>query len=266
MSIMESARKPVDRPVIVTICGDAGRGKTSLAAAFPKPIFIRAEDGMQAIPADKRPDAFPLLQKPGDLWEQITAIIHEPHDYQTLVIDSVTALERLFVADVLAQDPKAKSINQALGGYGAGTAAVSAMHQRVRKGAGLANEKRGMHVVFVAHADVETLKLPDVDDYMRWTLRLPPKSQPPYTDDVDVVGFLRLVTYTKGDEGDRKKAISTGDLEMVVHATAANVSKNRYGITDPLEYHLGQNPLARVIPSLGGAAPAQTKTTNEGEA
>jgi hypothetical protein len=80
------------------------------------------------------------------------------------------------------------------------------------------------------------------------------------------VGFLRLVTYTKGDEGDRKKAISTGDLEMVVHATAANVSKNRYGITDPLEYHLGQNPLARVIPSLGGAAPAQTKTTNEGEA
>jgi hypothetical protein len=123
-----------------------------------------------------------------------------------------------------------------------------------------------MHVVFVAHADVETLKLPDVDDYMRWTLRLPPKSQPPYTDDVDVVGFLRLVTYTKGDEGDRKKAISTGDLEMVVHATAANVSKNRYGITDPLEYHLGQNPLARVIPSLGGAAPAQTKTTNEGEA
>ena len=139
MSIMELARKPVDRPVIVTICGDAGRGKTSLAAAFPKPIFIRAEDGMQAIPADKRPDAFPLISKADQLWEQITAIIHEPHDYQTLVIDSVTALERLFVADVLAQDPKAKSINQALGGYGAGTAAVSAMHARVRKGAGLAN-------------------------------------------------------------------------------------------------------------------------------
>lgn len=264
MSIMELARKPVDRPVIVTICGDAGRGKTSLAAAFPKPIFIRAEDGMQAIPEHKRPDAFPLLQNANQLWEQITAVIHEPHDYQTLVIDSVTALERLFVADVMAQDPKAKSINQALGGYGAGTATVSAMHQRVRKGAGLANEKRGMHVVFVAHADVETLKLPDVDDYMRWTLRLPPKSQPPYTDDVDVVGFLRLVTFTKGEDGDRKKAISTGDLEMVVHATAANVSKNRYGITEPLEYNLGQNPLARVIPSLGGNAPAQTNTTNEG--
>jgi hypothetical protein len=265
MSIMEQARKPVDRPVMVTICGDAGRGKTSLAAAFPKPIFIRAEDGMQSIPADKRPDAFPLLQNAGQLWEQITAIIHEPHDYQTLVIDSVTALERLFVADVLAQDPKAKSINQALGGYGAGTAAVAAMHQRVRKGAGLANEKRGMHVVFVAHADVETLKLPDTDDYMRWTLRLPTKSLPPYTDDVDVVGFLRLVTYTKGEEGDRKKAVSTGDLEMVCHAVAANVSKNRYGITEPLEYKLGENPLARVIPALGGKAPAPIIAT-QGEA
>jgi hypothetical protein len=220
---------------------------------------------MQSIPADKRPDAFPLLQNAGQLWEQITAIIHEPHDYQTLVIDSVTALERLFVADVLAQDPKAKSINQALGGYGAGTAAVAAMHQRVRKGAGLANEKRGMHVVFVAHADVETLKLPDTDDYMRWTLRLPTKSLPPYTDDVDVVGFLRLVTYTKGEEGDRKKAVSTGDLEMVCHAVAANVSKNRYGITEPLEYKLGENPLARVIPALGGKAPSPIIAT-QGEA
>lgn len=265
MSIMDQARKPVDRPVIVTVCGDAGRGKTSLAAAFPKPIFIRAEDGMQAIPADKRPNAFPPLQNAAQLWEQITAIIHEPHDYQTLVIDSVTALERLFVADVLAQDPKAKSINQALGGYGAGMAAIAAMHNRVRKGAGLANEKRGMHVVFVAHADVETLKLPDTDDYMRWTLRLPPKSQPPYVDDVDVVGFLRLVTYTKGEEGDRKKAVSTGDLEMIVHATAANVSKNRYGITDPLEYRLGENPLAAVIPALAEPAPAK-KTQAKGDA
>lgn len=264
MSLMDTIRKPADRPVLVTICGDSGMGKTSLAATFPKPIFIRAEDGMQSIASDRRPDAFPLISDAKTLWEQLTAIIHEPHDYKTLVIDSVTALERLFMADVLAQDPKAKSINQALGGYGAGTAAVAAMHQRVRKGAGLANEKRGMHVVFVAHADVETMKLPDADDYMRYSLRLPSKSLPPYVDDVDVVGFVRLEMFTKGDEGERKRAISTGDRELIVHAAASCVSKNRYGITEPLPFKAGENPLASVIPALRGTFTKQTETTDKG--
>jgi len=247
---MDTITVPTDGPVFITLCADSGMGKTSLAATFPKPIFIRAEDGLQAIPIGQRPDAFPLVQNAKQLWEQLTAIIHEPHEYKTLVIDSVTALERLFVADVLDQDPKAKSINQALGGYGAGTAAVAAMHQRVRKGAGIANAKRGMNVVFVAHADVETMKLPDSDDYMRYSLRLPAKSMPPYVDDVDVVGFLRLVTFTKGDDGERKKAISTGDRELVCHAVASNISKNRFGITEAMQFSIGQNPLMAVIPSL----------------
>lgn len=268
MSLIATAGKPADRPILVTLCADAGMGKTSLAAAFPKPIFIRAEDGMQAIPSDKRPDAFPLISNAKTLWEQLGAVIHEPHDYQTLVIDSVTSLERLFIAEVLEQDPKAKSINQALGGYGAGPAAVAAMHQRVRKGAGLANEKRGMHVVFVAHADIETMRLPDADDYMRYSLRLPTKSQPPYVDDVDLVGFLRLVTYTKGEDGERKKAISTGDRELVCHAVASNISKNRFGLTEPLPFKAGENPLAAVIPALGMNATKAAKAAaqqKEGE-
>ena len=265
MSIMDSIGKPKDRPVLVTICGDAGMGKTSLAAAFPKPIVIRAEDGLQAVPADRRPDAFPVVQKAEQLWDQITAIIHQPHDYQTLIIDSVTALERLFVAAVLEMDGKAKSINQALGGYGAGQAAVAAMHQRLRKGAGLANERRGMHVVFIAHADVETMKLPDTDDYMRYGLRLPAKCQAPYTDDVDIVGFVRLEMFTKGDEGERKKAVSTGDRELICHAVASNISKNRYGITEALPFRMGENPLAAVIPALGGRAPQSKPAPAWGE-
>jgi hypothetical protein len=207
---------------------------------------------LQAIPQTKRPDAFPLIHKAADLWAQLTALCNDPHDYQTVVVDSVTALERLFVADVLASDPKAKSINQALGGYGAGPSAIAAMHQRVRKAAGILNERRGMHVVFVAHADVETMKLPDSDDYQRYSLRLPSKSLPPYVDDVDIVGFIKLTMFTRGEEGERKKAISTGEREMICHAAAANVSKNRFGITDPLPLPIGQNVLAEFVPSLNG--------------
>jgi len=261
MSLMETIAKPQDRPVMVTICGDSGMGKTSLAATFPNAVFIRAEDGMQAIPKDKRPDAFPVLANAQMLWDQLTALVTEPHEYKTLVVDSVTALERMFIADVLASDPKARSINQALGGYGAGVNAVAAMHQRVRRAAGVLSERRGMHVVFLAHADVETMRLPDSDDYMRYSLRLPPKSMPPYVDDVDVVGFVRLVTFTKGEDGERKKAISTGERELIVHATAANVSKNRYGITEAMEFLPGVNPLAGKIPGLVVEATATATAT-----
>lgn len=249
MSILDKISKPKDRPVVVTILGDAGMGKTSLAATFPKPIFIRAEDGLQAIPEDNRPYAFPVVSGTKDLWEQLTALVTEEHDYQTLVIDSVTALERLFIQDVIDNDPKKpKSINQANGGYGAGLQAVAVMHQRVRKAAGMLVDK-GMHVVFIAHADTETIELPDSDPYTRYSLRLSKKSVAPYTDDVDVCGFIKLQTFTIGD-GERKKAISDGSRVLVTYATAANVSKNRFSITEDLPVTIGENPLKPFVKTL----------------
>lgn len=250
MSILSQISKPADRPVIATICGDSGLGKTTLAASFPKPVVIRAEDGLQAIPKEMRPDAFPLIGNEGQLWEQLIGLLNDEHQYQTLIIDSVTALERLFIQHVVESDPKKpRSINLALGGYGAGLSAVAAMHQRVRKACGLLNERKGMHIVFVAHADTETIELPDQDPYTRYSLRLGKKSVAPYMDDSDLVGFLKLETFTTGD-GERKKAISDGTRVLVSYATASNVSKNRYGITQDIKVELGVNPLVDFIPSL----------------
>jgi hypothetical protein len=252
MALLDMVSKPADRQIIATITGDSGMGKTTLAASFPKPLFIRAEDGLQAIPAAQRPDALPLVRTVDELWQQLTMVLQEQHDYQTLVIDSVTALERMFVQHVIESDPKQpKSINQAMGGYGAGLAAVAGLHQRVRRAAGKANE-RGMHVVFIAHADTETIELPDSDPYTRYSLRLSKKSVAPYVDDSDLVGFIKLQTFYMGD-GDRKKAISNGDRVLVTYATAASVSKNRFGITSDIPVVAGQNPLINFVPSLKGA-------------
>lgn len=247
--ILSQAAKPADSPIICTLTGDAGIGKTSLAATFPNPVFIRAEDGMQSIPADKRPDALPIVKEVPQLWEQLTALINEKHDYQTVVVDSVTALERMFINYVVESDPKnPKSINQALGGYGAGLAAVAAMHQRVRKAAGILNGK-GIHVVFIAHAGTVTVELPDQDAYTRYDLRLGKRSVAPYVDDVDLVGYLKLEVFTRGD-GERKKALSDGTRILVTYTTAANVSKNRYSITEDLDVPEGENPLYGIVPTL----------------
>ena len=251
MSILNSIAKPDDRSIICTITGDAGLGKTSLAATFPKPIFIRAEDGLQAIPVQTRPDAFPLLSNVDMLWEQLTALIKEDHDYKTLVIDSVTQLDNLFTNHIVDTDPKKpRTIAQALGGYGAGFQALSSLHGRVRKAAGILNETKGMNIVFIAHSETETIELPDQDPYTRYNIRMQKKSVSHFIDNVDMVAYLKLETHTFGD-GERKKAISDGTRILVSYATAANISKNRFGINEDIVVVNGINPLLNLIPSIG---------------
>ena len=248
MSLISTIAKPAPRPPVITIVGEAGTGKSSLAATFPKPVFIRAEDGVGRITRKvDAPDVFPVIGSSDQLFDQIMALIKEEHDYGTLVIDSVTKLEEIFTREIIEKDGRAKTLSTALGGYGAGYQALAGMHARVRKAAAALNEKRQMAIVFIAHADLETMRLPDTDDYQRHSLRLSSKSIAPYVDDVDVVGFVRLSHALRGDDGERKKVVSTGDREFVCHATAASVSKNGLGITAPLPFPEGTNPLAEAL-------------------
>ena len=92
------------------------------------------------------------------------------------------------------------------------------------------------------------MRLPDMDDFSRYSLRIThDKSLPPYLDDVDAVGFLRQRIVLRGDDDERKKAVSDETRELVMHVTASNVSKNPYGITEPIEVKLGENPLAEYV-------------------
>lgn len=254
MSILDQISKPADRPCMVNLLGDAGLGKTSLAATFPKPIFIRAEDGLQAIPLDQRPDAFPVVETVDQLFGQMSALLNEEHPYLTVVVDSASALERLFVKYVVENDPKKpKSITTAMGGYGAGFQAVALMHQRVKSwGAAMIN--KGVNVVFITHAETETIELPDQDAYTRYSLQMNKKSRECYVNEIDLVGFLRLKSFTHNKEDRRSgQVISDGTRVLVCHAAASCVSKNRYGIEEELEVVKGQNPLAAYIPSLNNA-------------
>ena len=248
MSILSTVSKPAARPPIITVVGEAGTGKSSFAASFPKPIFIRIEDGVSRISRKvEAPDVFPVVGGSDALFDQMMALVKEEHDYSTLVLDSVTKLEEVFTREIIEKDGRAKTLSTAMGGYGAGYQMLASMHARVRKAAGVLNTQKQMAIVFIAHADLETMRLPDTDDYQRHSLRLNSKSIAPYVDDVDVVGFVRLSAALRGDDGERKKVVSTGDREFVCHATAASVSKNGLGITQSLPFEEGTNPLADAL-------------------
>lgn len=266
MSILSQIKKPEARAPIITVVGDAGTGKTSLASSFPKPVFIRVEDGIGRIAKEcETPDAFPVVKSEEQLKEQLRALLTEEHDYQTLVIDSITALDTIFSEEIMRSEDKT-SLAKCSGGYGAGYEVLSGKHATVRKAVGFINEKKGMNIVFIAHADLETMSLPDTDDYKRYSVKIHKKSVTHYVDNVDVVGYVRLQSALKGnpkDDAARKKVVSNGDREFVCHATAASVSKNGFGITEAIEFAPGENPLA---PHLVSVKKVEAKAKVEPEA
>lgn len=251
MDLLSTISKPVDRAPMLTIFGDAGMGKTTLAATMPDAVFIRTEDGLQAIPEAERPDAFPIAQDVNTVLEQISALLKSEHQYKTLVIDSITKLDDLVVKHIVESDEKKpKSINQALGGYGAGMMAVAAMHRRIKAGCDLLNREKSMNVVFIGHADMEHIELPDSEPFMRYSMRLSKKSIAPYTDDVDLIGFIKLDMLLKKRDGEKTKAISDGSRVLVCHAAPSNLSKNRYGIESEIPLQKGVNPFSNYIKGI----------------
>jgi hypothetical protein len=214
---------------------------------MPKPVFIRTEDGTASLAGNDDVSLFPVSATSQDVLDAIEALATQEHDFKTVVLDSITQLATMIEHEIVAADPKAKSINQAGGGYGAGYSTASERHRLVREWAGALAYDRGMNVVFLGHADTETLDLPDMDAYARYTVRMHKKSMPHYVDNVDLVGFLRLKTFTRGD-GEKKRAISDGTREIICHPQASNVSKNRFGISQPLTFSFdGGNPFAEFL-------------------
>ncbi len=95
INLSQLSRPTSGKPVVVTLFGEAGTGKTTLAAMFPRPVFIRTEDGTASL--DGHPDAllFPVAKTTKDVFDAIEALATQEHDRKTLVFDSVTQYEKI---------------------------------------------------------------------------------------------------------------------------------------------------------------------------
>ena len=87
---------PAIRPQRMLIYGLPGIGTSTFAAGLPSPVFAPADDSTSHI----RCVGFPVAKHFGDLMQALEELYIEPHDYRTVVIDPLDAVERLMGEEV----------------------------------------------------------------------------------------------------------------------------------------------------------------------
>ena len=96
ISIKNLRRVKADQPPRILIYGPAGIGKTTLASEFPEPVFLQIEDGT---PGDVDMVSFGHLTSYREVMQALWSLAHDEHPFRTVVLDSITAFQRLVFAE-----------------------------------------------------------------------------------------------------------------------------------------------------------------------
>lgn len=266
-------------PPRLLVYGTEGIGKSTLAAAAPKPIFIPTEDGLDQIECA----SFPLATRLTDVDAALRTLIQEKHEFGTVVIDSADWLERL-VWDALCEQYGVGCIEKCDGGFARGYVHALTHWRRLLGDLNALRNQRGMCVILLAHARVEKFEDPESSAYDRYSPRLHKHVTALLTEWADAVLFATRRIITKTEEGGfgRERTIAAGlgkdggERVLRTVGSPACVAKNRYGLPAelPLSWPALMQALAASLPadaaqakpiSASGTVPArgtESKTTN----
>lgn len=228
-------RGPVAAPRRTFLYGVHGVGKSTFGSMAETPIFIQTEDGLAHIDCAR----FPLATRYGDVLNALAALYTEPHEYRTVVVDSVDWLERLIWGEV-CQKRGVESIEDI--GYGKGYVFALTHWREVLAGLDALRNERGMAIMLIAHAQIEKFANPETDTYDRYSPRLHKQASALVQEWCDECLFATYAVHTKTtDEGfGRRRVQGIGAGERIIRTTErpAHVAKNRLSLPDeiPLDY------------------------------
>lgn len=245
ISLASLRQRSESKPPRMLVYGTAGIGKTSLGMAAPAPVFIQTEESEVDCPT------FGLLKTYGDVMEAIGALYGEPHDYRTLVLDSVDWLEPLVWAETCRLN-NWTTIEAA--GYGKGYLAALDQWRTILDGMNALRDERGMTILLIAHCEIKRFDSPETEPYDRYQIKLHSRASALVQEHVDAVLFANYrVSTVKADLGFNKKAVrgvGGGDRLLYTNERPAFLAKNRFALPDslPLEWA----SLAAGIPYFNG--------------
>jgi AAA domain len=241
-SLMQSAAL---LPPRILIHGVAGSGKSTFASHSEKSVFVLTEDGLGVLKVNH----FPLARSFDDVIGALAALYSEPHDYKTVVVDSIDWLEPLLWARV-CKDNGWGSIEEP--GYGKGYVVALDLWRQYLEGLNALRDERGMTVIQIAHTDIKRFDSPEHEPYDRYVIKLHARAAALLQEHSDVVLFANYrVSTVKSDIGFNKKvtrALGSGERVLYTAERPAFLAKNRYGLPDVLP--LDWQAFAAAMPQL----------------
>ncbi len=217
-------------PRILTY-GTAGVGKTTFATSADRAVVVKTEDGLGKISVPH----FPLARSFDAVMDSLAALYSEPHDYKTVVIDSVDWLEPLVWARA-CRDNKWSSIEEP--GYGKGYVAALDLWRQYLDGLNALRDERGMTVIQIAHTDIKRFDSPEHEPYDRYVIKLHARASALLQEHSDAVLFANYrISTVKSDVGFNKKvtrALGSGERVLYTAERPAFLAKNRYELPETL--------------------------------
>lgn len=219
------------RPLRIVLAGVEGVGKSSFAAAAPSPIFLACEEGTAHLDVQR----FPKPEKWTDVLEAIRTLETEPHEFKTLVVDTVDAAQPLLWAHICARDSSSKTPLKSVEDYGYGKGYEVALDEwRVFLAALDRLRDRGMNIVLIAHSHIKPFKNPEGLDFDRYEIKLHHKAAGLVKEWSDCVLFANFETIAAQDRLKRVRGVSTGARFLYTTRTAAYDAKNRQNLPESL--------------------------------
>src|SRR5258708_26313501 len=225
------------RPIFGVLEGPSGVGKSTFASESDNPVFIPCERGLDQITTAK----FPTPRTLEEFGAYLKAVDEEAHDYRTLVIDTIDALELLIFDAVIIEaqklDKRIKSIEEVGGGWQKGYSRAREYWQRLVARMTAFSER--MNVLLIAHSHLRSVNDPMVGTaYDVYEMKVQQKSAELIKQSVDLILFARLTTsVVKESQKARKgRGLVSGDREMYTEPTSGVEAKNRYDLESPMEF------------------------------
>ena len=203
-------------------------GKTGFAAGAPNPIFLCSEMGTEE---------YDVARAAITDWTQLGGIIdaltNEPHDYKTLVIDTLDHLEAVLHRHIIANDEKGKtSMVTAAGGFGKAFKIATESFRKLAAKFDIITERRRMNVVLLAHAHIKKFNDPQSDGWDQYRLKMHEEAAGFWREWVDAVLFANLDIAVKESDSEKTRAKGTGDrfIYTVPPRDAAFEAGNRFAL------------------------------------
>jgi hypothetical protein len=249
------------------IAGVEKMGKTTLTTNAPRALLVPLEIGYSGVQVNMTPMLSEYQHVLMLLDELIAARMAGTLAFQSIVIDSATALERLIHNDVLKRDPqyspgnkKTVTMDSALGGYGKAYAFSNELFESFLKKCDQLSQM-GINIILTCHVFAAEVVDPTAGTFNTWDLLLhSPKNQKTYgkremlTQWADLIGFLHEPIFVS--EGKTMNTAVSQNKGRVLGVTRqpGYVAGNRYNMTGeiPIPAANGWNSIAAQIHQCSG--------------